>query len=456
MLKIICPIILMLIMSLYINNKPNYLFSLFTSALIALSFISMTLLYNPLLSPVSSSLAAIDPMSSSLAVLSIWITALMFLASFNLASSSNKPELFASYTLFLCMILVLSFSVSNIIMFFIMFESSLIPTLLIILGWGYQPERLQAGMYLMMYTICASLPLLLSLMVLMNKSGHCMMLLSTISPWYCSPNMQTIWWLTLIMAFLVKMPIYFFHLWLPKAHVEAPIAGSMILAGILLKLGGYGILRISAMSPNSMFMMSPSINAVAMWGAVITSMICLRQTDVKSLIAYSSVGHMALVIAGSSLLSKWGWQGSIAMMIAHGLCSSCLFALANMTYESTSTRSMFLTKGLLSLFPAMSLWWFMLAITNMAAPPSINLFSEISLIFSCLWASPMYLITIGLCSFLAAAYSLILYTSVNHGTLPAALNAMNLLNSRNYLIIILHFMPIIMFMAAPDLITSWL
>nr|AVW86161.1 NADH dehydrogenase subunit 4 [Panthalis oerstedi] len=436
--------------------RQQYLWPSLCSGTLLMSTVSLNLAFAPFphtcatFGPLQT-----DPMSAALIALSIWISALMIMASSKIPQTKQNPRLFLLTLLSLTATLTLAFSVTSLMSFYIMFEASLIPTLLLILGWGYQPERLQAGMYLMMYTISASLPLLINILLISASSGHTSFILSHMSTIPVSPSMAHLWWLTVIPALLVKMPMYITHLWLPKAHVEAPVSGSMVLAAILLKLGSYGLLRVSSFFPSLMFSVSPLTNSVAMWGATVTSMICLRQSDLKSLIAYSSIGHMALVIMGTSLLSHWGWQGALAMMIAHGLCSSCLFALSNMTYETSNTRAMFITKGLLTMFPAFSMWWFILSIANMAAPPSINLFSEIALIMSAIWASPAYMPLVAMCCFLAAAYSLHLYSSINHGPIPLFSNPLNLLTNRNHTTCLLHAAPIFLLISKTDVLSSW-
>nr|AWV83193.1 NADH dehydrogenase subunit 4 [Cryptotympana atrata] len=375
----------------------------------------------------------IDSMSYSLILLSIWISFLMLLSS--PMYKYNNMKLFVLMVLLLMIFLIMSFCSSNLMIFYICFETSLIPTVLIIMGWGYQPERIVASYYLLFYTLFASLPLLMSLIMLSSMNLTSIMFLMKL-------NVNLYMYMSLILAFLVKIPLFMFHFWLPKAHVEAPISGSMILAGVLLKLGGYGLMRMMMIMPFMFLKLGYIWITVSMFGSVMISILCMTQVDMKSMIAYSSVAHMGLVVSGIMTMNKWGLLGSYYMMIGHGLCSSGLFCLANILYERTGSRSILINKGMLTYMPSMTLMWFLMCASNMSCPPTIMLVGEMMIInglFS--WNSLMMMMII-MSSFLSACYSLYLFSCTQHGHFFSSSFSFNSGNSREFFLIMMHWVPL--------------
>nr|QUB07080.1 NADH dehydrogenase subunit 4 [Cryptocephalus flavolimbatus] len=376
-----------------------------------------------------------DLLSFLMVNLSMWICVLMILASAKLLKFNFYPGMFSMVVIILLLSLMITFVSMNMFMFYLFFEISLIPTLLLIIGWGYQPERLEAGLYLLFYTLIFSLPMMVSIFFCYNS-------LSSLDYYSFNLQLNQYFFYCMNMVFFVKIPMFFLHLWLPKAHVEAPISGSMILAGIMLKLGGFGLMRFMKFFLFSSFFSSVFLLSLSLIGGVVVSLICLRQSDIKSLIAYSSVAHMGLVLSGLLTFTMWGFYGSLVLMLGHGLCSSGLFCLSNLSYERFNTRSFYLNKGLINLIPSFSMWWFLFLACNMAAPPSLNLLGEICLINSIVSFNSLTMSLLMLLSFFSAAYSLYLYSFSQHGLSAAGNYSFSSAYVREFLLIFLHWVPL--------------
>nr|YP_011017350.1 NADH dehydrogenase subunit 4 [Amblyomma dubitatum]WQF69013.1 NADH dehydrogenase subunit 4 [Amblyomma dubitatum] len=390
----------------------------------------------------------LDLMSSLLIMLTIWISFLMILASTFKNVFLNKSFLF--YVNLMMFLLIICFSISNLLAFYFFFESVLFPIIMLIFGWGNQPERLQAGFYMLMYTIFGSFPMFVMIIFFFKKNFS---LIYFYMEWMSvSLNLLFIF---LMLGFLVKIPMFLFHLWLPKAHVEAPIAGSMILAGILLKLGIYGIFRFKMMMFSCILMYCEIFIVVSIWGSVMISMSCLYQTDIKSLIAYSSVCHMGVVLGGMMSFSTFSTLGALLLMIGHGLCSSGLFCLANLLYERTFTRSMILLKGVKMIFPSLALWWFLFSIINMSAPLTMNLFGEFFLSLSILKMSIFFFPPIMLIIFMSACYSIYMYSYINHGQ-GWIFWSLNPILLREYNLLFLHLFPSIFWFLKISMFCKWI
>nr|YP_002154565.1 NADH dehydrogenase subunit 4 [Paretroplus maculatus]BAG69494.1 NADH dehydrogenase subunit 4 [Paretroplus maculatus] len=458
MLKILLPTLMLIPTAWLIPAKQLWSTSLAYSLIIALTSLIWLKATTETGWSFLNPYIATDPVSTPLLALTCWLLPLMILASQNHTASEpvNRQRMFITLLTSLQIFLILAFGATEVIMFYIMFEATLIPTLIIITRWGNQTERLNAGTYFLFYTLAGSLPLLVALLLLQNTTGTLSLLILHYTPFIpLSSTADKLWWAGCLLAFLVKMPLYGAHLWLPKAHVEAPIAGSMVLAAVLLKLGGYGLMRMMPMLEPLTKELSYPFIILALWGVIMTGSICLRQADLKSLIAYSSVSHMGLVAAGILTQTSWGLTGALILMIAHGLTSSALFCLANTNYERTHSRTMILARGLQMALPLMTTWWFLSSLANLALPPLPNLMGELMIITSLLSWSWWTILLTGAGTLITACYSLYMFLMTQRGPLPPHIIALNPTYSREHLLIALHLLPLLLLITKPELIWGW-
>jgi len=366
----------------------------------------------PLFAPYLDWSLGIDGIALMLILLSVFLMPLCILASWD-SVRTRVPEYMAAF-LVMEALMIGTFAARDIFLFYLFFEAGLIPMFLIIGIWG-GGRRIYASYKFFLYTLLGSVLMLVGMIYMVGAAGTTD--IGALSRYDFDPRAQFWLFLAFFASFAVKMPMWPVHTWLPDAHVEAPTAGSVILAGVLLKLGGYGFVRFSLpMFPDASAQLIWLVFALSMVAVVYTSLVALVQADMKKLIAYSSVAHMAFVTAGLFALNTQGIEGSLVMMLSHGLVSGALFLCVGVIYDRLHTREIARYGGLADTMPKYALLLMFFTMASVGLPATSGFVAEflvlIGLYQTSSWAA--LVMTTGI--ILGACYMLWLYRRVVFGS----------------------------------------
>ncbi|OYU15037.1 MAG: NADH-quinone oxidoreductase subunit M [Alphaproteobacteria bacterium PA4] len=366
----------------------------------------------PLFAPYLDWHLGIDGIALMLILLSVFLMPLCILASWE-SVQKRVPEYMAAF-LIMESLMIGTFAARDIFLFYLFFEAGLIPMFLIIGIWG-GARRIYASYKFFLYTLLGSVLMLVGMIYMVGQAGSTD--IGVLSAYDFAPAAQFWLFLAFFASFAVKMPMWPVHTWLPDAHVEAPTAGSVILAGVLLKLGGYGFVRFSLpMFPDASAQLIWLVFGLSMVAVVYTSLVALVQNDMKKLIAYSSVAHMAFVTAGLFALNTQGIEGSLVMMLSHGLVSGALFLCVGVIYDRLHTREIARYGGLADTMPRYALLLLFFTMASVGLPATSGFVAEflvlIGLYQTSTWAT--FVMTTGI--ILGAAYMLWLYRRIAFGS----------------------------------------
>ncbi|MEQ7872562.1 NADH-quinone oxidoreductase subunit M [Sphingomonas sp. ASV193] len=354
----------------------------------------------------------IDGIALMLIELSVFLMPICIGASWR-AIEKRVPEYMSAF-LIMEALMIGVFSAQDLLLFYIFFEGGLIPMYLIIGIWG-GVERIKASYKFFLYTLAGSVLMLIAMLVMIGKAGTSD--IPTLMAYNFAPSLQWWLWLAFFASFAVKMPMWPVHTWLPDAHVQAPTAGSVILAGVLLKMGGYGFVRFSLpMFPAASADFMPFVFVLSGIAVVYTSLVALVQNDMKKLIAYSSVAHMAFVTFGLFAFNRQGIEGGLMVMLGHGLVSGALFLCVGVVYDRLHTREIARYGGLSDNMPKYALLFMLFTMASVGLPGLSNFVGEFLSLMGTYRASTWAAIVATTGIILGAAYMLYLYWRICYGT----------------------------------------
>lgn len=363
-------------------------------------------------------LFGLDGISFYFVFLTVLIFPLCTLLSWN--TTRYKPYL---YFILYCLLevgLILAFSVVNVFLFYVLFEVLLFPMFLIIGVWGSRLRKIRANYLFFYYTLIGSMFFLLSIVYIYVNVGTTDLDLLKFHNFTFTEELFL--WLGFFLGFMVKVPMIPFHLWLPEAHVEAPTTGSVILAGILLKLGSYGLIRFSlTLFPTASYYFSPLVYVLCVISIIYASFSAMTQSDMKRIIAYASIAHMNLIVLGIFSFDMVGLEGAVLQSISHGVVSSGLFILIGVVYDRYHNRILNYYTGLVNIMPIYSILFLIYILANIGVPGTSNFVGELMLLLGIVQENLIVTFLGGLGLILGAIYSLFLYNRVTFGNINSHL-----------------------------------
>lgn len=367
-------------------------------------------------------------------------------------------------------LLIALFVVLDLLLFYVFFESVLVPLFLVVGIWGASPvvqqqdgrwvqtssseTRIRASFLLFLYTLFGSLFMLLAFLVIIYNVGTSDLQMISLAD--ISFESQKILWLAIFLSFAIKTPLIPFHMWLPRAHVEAPLAGSIVLAGLILKLAVYGFLRILIpLLPEATSYFSPLVQTIAVITLVYSSLTTLRQTDFKCLVAYSSIAHMSVVVAGIFSNTIQGIEGGIMLSIAHGFVSPALFMLVGgVLYDRYHTRVIRYYRGMTSYMPLFAALFFVFTVANMGTPTTANWIGEFLALNGSFMRSPIVGLLMSTGIVFSAGYSIWLFNRICFGSYSPYLSYTNDVTRREYMVLLSLLIPTFVFGIWPNIILN--
>ena len=392
----------------------------------------------------------IDGVSLYFVLLTTFITPIALLS--NHTNIKNNFKLFAISFLLLETLQILAFVSLDLLLFYIFFESVLPIIFIIIILFGHSMEKFRASFLLFLYTLAGSLPMLLAILLIYTHLGSTDFLLLSFND--ISLESQKILFVAFFIAFAVKTPMYPFTIWLKEAHSFAPLAGSIILAGTILKLAAYGMLRILInFLPDASNYFGPLVQTLAVISIIYASFAAIIQQDTKKLVAYSSVGHMSVIVLGIFSNSVIGMEGAILLSLAHGFVSPALFiSVGGIIYDRTGTRLIPHIRGLVTYMPVFAILFLVFSLANMGIPLSLNFLGE-QLSFIGMWEkSPIITILGATGIILSACYSIFLYNRLVFGSYSPYLSAVKDINRREYYLLLALLIPTFVLGIFPNVI----